>query len=251
MSTQLHQVLAAEKSSINTSKAILEETARLFRAAKTHFDGMEVKTTTNFETDGAKDEVEATHPITSVESRVAYTMQALEDPLDIVLTKDETNSGGKAKAELKVGEHSFGEFSAIALISLGKYLSELRKVLLEAPTMDQHEHSWTPNDEIFKGCYESERISKIRTKTRDKAVKVPGFPDDPKSPVYTVKEDYHYGDIVTRHFTGRWTSVRKHQVLERLSQMIDAVRKATGEANKTEIANIKKAREVFGFILNK
>lgn len=251
MSTQLHQVLAAEKTSMETLKSILKETHHTFKGATRYFDGSEVKTTTNFEGADSKDEVTRTQPVTTVQARIEFTLAALEGPLDTVLTKDETNCSGNAKTALIVDNVNFGEFSAIALISLGKQLKELRTVFFDIPTLDQHEHTWTPDDNIIQGGFVSETSTKLRVKQHDVARKVLGFPDDPKSPTYTVKEDFHFGDVITRQFSTRWTPTQKHQVLAKLDKLIIAVEKAKSVANQCEIKNTKVAAKFFDFILGK
>jgi hypothetical protein len=253
MKTQLHQILAIEASKKEREKQVLDETTREFKERRTkHFTATRTNKKTNIE--GFPDEPEETRLVSSVLQRLEFTLDELADPFNVELTKEMTNSGGNAEAELKVGNKSFGKFSATALIALHRKLKRLREVFAIAPTVDVGACKWEEFTEYadtkIKHVLVSPTTIGNRPKIRKVERRIEGYPDDPKSPHATMEEEYNLGTIETTKYSSELLPSIKAKFLTRLDTLISAVNTARSEANSTEIVEVKKAKELFDFILN-
>ena len=112
MAGKLHQTLAVRDDLKNKANIILQETRKTFSNKGDHFDGL-TKAYVKLKDDSTNIPDEVKELVTTVKDKLEFTLQSVIASLDAETTVSETNGSGTAVAELKVGDKSFGQFSAI------------------------------------------------------------------------------------------------------------------------------------------
>ena len=107
------------------------------------------------------------------------------------------------------------------------------------PTLDPAK-KWTIDEAVGDGTYKSDEM--IRQSGKKIAKPVVLYPATDKHPaqVQLIQEDIIVGNWTTVHFSGKITPAEKSNVLARIDNLIDAVKKARARANNTEIDSSKK-----------
>ena len=124
---QLHQLLAVENDRKVQANNILQETINTFTKRHDHFDGI-VKTYEAYDEADQKIPPETKEIATTVKSKLNYSKQAISKGVDAQISKEETNASGTVKAELKIGDTSFGDLSATSLLALEQFLVKIRNM---------------------------------------------------------------------------------------------------------------------------
>jgi len=241
---QLHQLLAVEPEIRKNAAGIIQETKKLFSHAD-YFDGL-IKAYVPIVTDEVPVPSEEKKVVTTVPDRLNYTMESVIKSLNAVLSKETTNSSG-ATALLKIGEKTFGEFSPTALLAMEQQLSQIKEVYLFAPTLDNTK-SWEPDTEAGPGFLKTPVTKVYRSLKKPKAiVKYPATKEHPAQ-TEMVMEDVHVGDYETTYYTGRITSAQKHELLTRVDNLLQAVKRARAQANQAEVIDVKVGKDLIDYI---
>ena len=240
----LHQLLAFESDEVNRAKKVLEEAKDTFSTKQIHFDG-KYRTYHPDSDDGDMVDNEYKDIVTTVEKKVAYVSRMVSKAMDVVLTKEETNASGTARAELVVDGICFGSFSATSLLYLEKTLSEIRRVYEAMPTL-QPGKTWIFNKDL--DIYETpqsityrnikEIVPIILTPATDK------FPANVKEGSRNVK----VGEYHEIERSGRVYPRVKSDVLERIDSLIKEVKSTREKANSVQVKQVNVAEQIFSLI---
>lgn len=239
---KLHEVLAVEpqlkaaaERAISTAKSAFTKSER--------FTG-QVKTYTPLEEEGEQRPGEATRVATTVAKELAELEAAFGRWLDAAIQKEVTNQG--TSAEVLLGRGTFiSELPATALLNLESKLEALRAVYAAIPTNDPSE-SWWWDDSIGKWV-SPERITYAGRKVTRPLVLYEATREHPAQ-VTTYNEDIRVGEWKTRIFSGMLSPEDKRARLERLDELLQAVKKARQRANDCEVVEISVAERIFAYI---
>lgn len=247
--TLLHQVLAVEHDKTGLSKKIILETGKLFKDKQDHFDGLS-KNYVSFE-EGAKDEIppESKEVVTTVLEKLEYSKDAISKAIDVVMTKEETNSSGKAVAEFIVGHKSFGKYSATGYLALDKFLKEIRSMLEWIPTLDPTK-VWSKETSTGRNLYETPKEVKYRSVKKQRVLTLAPATDKHPAQTQLVQEDVQVGLYETVFRSGRMTPGEKSAILAKIDDMILAAKEARGKANQAEVTQVKLGEEIFKYLLS-
>ena len=208
---QLHQLLAVEADRKQKAGIILNETANVFGKKGEFFDGL-VKTYSSFEEDGDKMPAEIREIVTSVPDKLKYTMKAVITALDAQLSKEETNSSGTVRAELKVGEIDFGEISAPGLLALESHLNRVRVLYHAIPTLDLT-RAWHPDVEKGGNYWKTDPELRYRNTKASKPITLSTATKEHPAQVQLVTTDKQVGEWTTVYKSGKITSAQKSILL--------------------------------------
>lgn len=176
---------------------------------------------------------------------ITNVSEILKKLFDITLRKDVTNL--KAVADVKIGDVKLLEKVPVTfLLFLEKQLTDLRTFITNLPILDELE-DWTkdPNSNLFK----TEEIKTHKTKKLPKVlVKYEATEQHPaQTEVYT--EDVLVGYWSTVKLSGSVPKPEKESMLERVNEVLDAVKQAREEANGIDETDIAKTSEhIFDYI---
>ena len=243
---QLHQLLAVEKDLSNKSEKIVKETFNTFNKKADHFDGLQ-KVYKPFDDDGEKISPEIKGVVTTVSDKIKYTLKSVVEAINATVSKEETNSSNAAKAELKVGETSFGELSSISLLSLEKTLIQLRALYNTIPTLDPT-RIWNRDSTTAQKLYKTSEEIRYRTIKIHEPITLAPATDKHAAQVQLVGKDKQIGQYSTVYKSGRIQPIEKSELLERIDKLIIATKKAKAEANQAEVKNMKVGRIIFEYI---
>lgn len=245
MGNQLHQLLAVETDRKQKAKVILTETIATFTKKGEHFDGL-IKTYKPNEEGGDQVPSQVKEVVTTVDKKLDYTKGAVITAIDAQLSKEETNSSGTVKAELKIGDKSF-ELSATSLLALEGQLINIRAVYKTIPTQDPTRR-WVPDESTGKGIFVTAPEELYRTKKIHRPFVKSGATKEHPAQVEIISEDVQVGKYETIYKTGKISPARKSEMLTKIDGLIDAVKRARAKANQAEVVNTKIGKEIFDYI---
>ena len=125
MSNKLHEILAIEQDRKNKANQSIGELKKVFIKNPALFDGM-IKKYVATEENAEQIPDETKEMVSTVQKALGDRLEPVIVAMDATLSKEETNASGVAKAELIVGEKSFGTFSATTLLALESHLSKVK-----------------------------------------------------------------------------------------------------------------------------
>jgi len=259
MSAKQHELLAFANDITNKANTMLRETEHVFDRSSS-FDEF-AKTYSPF-IEGDKDipETEKKLMTTTVRERLNYTTKSLIKAVDILATKEQTNT--VAKADIVILDEDGGIVSTLAeavpvsaLLQMEKQFQEYRKMYSKMPTFNT-ETSWIIGVNA-KGeeCY-VEKDEKETIRTRSEIITESFNPNPiPGSEKYKMepkdkKVNSPVGKYKTVTKTGRMSPKDKADILDRLDQVIRAVKAARAKANSIDVVDMNIAKDIFSFINN-
>ena len=242
----LHALIAYEQDLAQQSKAIMEEADNTFLKKQDHFDGVQ-KVYNAFVDGGEKIPPEVKEVVTTVEDKLAYTQKAVIKAINATLSKEETNASGVAKASLIVDGINFGDFSATSFISLERSLNCIRNLYKSIPTLDPTK-TWTKKDSTGRVLYETASEVKFRTNKKQIPLVLAPATDKFAAQVQIVTTDEQVGQYDTVYRSGRLTPLEKSNLLEKIDNLIIAVKKAREKANQADVVSVEVGGKIFDYI---
>ncbi len=242
---QLHQLLAVEQDRRGRATEIMQEAGVLFQKKSEHLDGI-VKVYRPIDDQGDQIPDEIKEIVTTVADKLEYTVPFIAKAIDAQLSKEETNASGVARAELIVGEKSFGELAATSLLALEQHLQRLLGLYRTIPTLDPAKR-WNKSDSEADTFVSATEVKFRTNKIESFEVPVQATKEFPAQ-VVKVTKDVQVGSWETIYKSGRITPLQKSKVLTRIDQLIDAVKTARAKANEAEVKQIKVGESLLGFI---
>jgi hypothetical protein len=251
---KLHELLAALGDAEARSTLVQKEANDTFTKKASLFIGAD-KTLKMFdEKDAHLEAANAQHKelTTTVSAKLDYIKKDIARWWDAFLQKESTNQN--AKADLVVaGEVIASDLPAAFFLGMEKELKALRKVYEAIPTL-QPGIRWERDENLSaqdnsKGVYRNMTPSKnLKTKqTMAHKVLVPATDHHPAQ-IEKWSEQVPIGEFTEEVYSGMITPAEKSQMLQRLSALIIAMKKARMRANNTEVTKSAIGKKLFKFI---
>jgi hypothetical protein len=242
---QLHQLLAVETDLKNKERIIIEEAITTFSKKPDHFDGFR-KEFKQDRADAAGVPPEGKEMVTTVGKKLDYVKKDIIKAIDAQVSKEETNSGGEAKAELEISGKTH-VLSATSLLALVHHLEMIRAMYKSIPTLDPSK-KWNQDKDAGKGIRISEPIHVYKTEKRAKPIVL--HPPTKEHPAQTqmVHEDIQVGKYETIYKTGKLAPSDKADLINKVEDLIVKVKKARAKANQVEVKNTNIGKEIFAYI---
>jgi hypothetical protein len=244
MANKLHELLAVEQDRKNKANEAIGEAKKFFTKNDPYFDGM-VKKYVSLEEDAEQIPDERKELVKTVKQQLEETLQSVVAALDATISKEETNASNTAKAELVVGDVSFGTFSATTLLALESQLNRLADLYQALPTLDST-RKW--EFDVQSGVFKTEEEVKFRSVKRPKVIIK--YEATEKHPAQTelLSLDFQVGKYETTYFSGKVSISQKKEMTNRIEKLIEAVKIARAKANNVEVVNVKLGKKVFDYI---
>lgn len=251
---QLHELLAAMGDLEARSNMNQQEGIETFTKRANHFMGTH-RTLNMFKDDEKHLEAsnEQHQELTStVGAKLRYVRKAVTKWYDAFLQKEATNQ--TAVADLVVdGEVLAEALPAPFFLGMEKELKQLRKLYESIPTL-QPGIKWEKDETLSaadnsKGVYRNANpVKKLKTK-QTVAHKVL-VPPDEHHPAQVEKwtEQEPVGEFTEEVFSGMITPAEKSVMLNRLTKLISAVKRARMRANKAAIVKKAVGKTIFKYI---
>lgn len=237
---KLHELLAAERQVVSQLEKLNADTLNKF--GKPHFFQGYTKTLKMIEDDPTNDAVEASaaekrEVVTTVKDTLDYWKDFWIRAEALLADKNRANQNARGVITLE-GGLTFGPSEGLPvdeLMGLEKRLADLRTMLAAMPTLDATK-KWVEAPNVGENILQTE-MPEVTTKT--KKVKVPFTlaPATDKHPaqVQALDEEKTVGTFTMTKFSGEASAVKKAATLERIDEMIAAVKQARVRANGIEV----------------
>lgn len=241
--SQLHEILAAEKTATNTRDQLEKDTQNKFGKGEQYFTGftktleMLGDSTSNSAIENAARQDKAL-PTTVVET-LDYFLNQWARTEDVLFQKNATNTKALADLEFR-GAVIATNVPVDELMGLETRLSELRKLATQIPTLDAS-REWEPDASAAqRGTWKAVN-PQITTKTEKKVTPVILYPATDKHPaqIEKVTEDVPVGTFTLNVISGATTAIQKANVLAVLDDLIIEAKKARTRANSVEVEKVQ------------
>lgn len=193
----------------------------------------------------------------TVEEQLLWLKETILPGLKELFSIEKTNASGKAVAELKVEDKSWGTFSSLELLRLKSILENplLKKMYSQIPIRKESEIWDTSDDELYrekKGIFQS-KIQVGFTRTTDKKkiiVNDPHVAEAPNRPpiVDELATITNTGEYTAQFFTGEASMEERAHMLKRLDLLHKAVIAALEQANTVDAVESTLADNLFDYI---
>jgi hypothetical protein len=189
---------------------------------------------------------------TTVGAKLGYIQKDIARWWDAFLQKEATNQA--AVADLVIDGEMIAEgLPAAGFLGMEKELKALRKVYEAIPTLApgvkwEKDESLTAQDDS-KGVYVSaDPEKKLKTKqTVQHKILVPATEHHPAQ-IEKWAENQPIGQFTSHLYSGMITPAEKSALLQKLSKLITAVKKARQRANATEVKKVDVGKALFKYI---
>lgn len=245
MATKLNQIIAIEKGA--KAQAARAVTNAYHAAQKPQlFQGIS-RSYRPKDDEGDQLPQESTQVQLTVARVLAEARTSLERMLDVVATKDVTNT--VAKAPVKVdGQVIISDVPATYLLFLEKQLGDLHTFLSSLPRLDPAER-WEWDDNA--NAYATEPVETFRSKKVPRNHVLAAATDRHPAQVQVWHEDVVVGYWKTVKFSGALPARDLDAMLERVRKLQEAVKQAREEANSVEVVDRRDVGEaVLSFVLD-
>jgi len=253
--SKLHEVLAVEADLEGKAKVMMKETEKVFKDKANLFTGW-VKTYTPLdEEDTVTYPAEHQEMTTTVPDRLEYMSKSISAWLDAIAQKEATNQ--VAKSDIVVnGEVVVKDVPATMLLGLETRLKSIRNSYVEIPTLEMGK-AWTPDagkgKHVFSAVHPEETFKTAKTK-KSIVLHPAQFPKANEGgqsiPAVIDKwdETVNVGKYTRQVWSGMITPARKAELIERIDNLIRAVKTARQRANNVEVVKLNMGKTLMDFI---
>lgn len=246
---KLHELLAVATNLSNQATKCSGELAATFEK-KRHLFEEAVSVFTPL-AEGEKPVVESQSSIQStVLKELGWISGVIAKDLDASLQIADANTKAKADIILESGEVLVEDVPATALLELEKSLQEILTLFSKIPTFDPSK-GFSPDPNRGEGYYRAREVIKTRTKkTKRVLIKYDATQYHPAQ-TEVIDEDAPVGSLRQDEWSSLITPADKSLYLNRIDQLIRAVRAARSRANDQDVDKSKKiGNALFNFVLN-
>lgn len=245
--TKLHEILACEGDIQATAQSLMTETINTFSKKVDHFIGQTRRLTMIEESRQAENAEEDKPLVTTVLDKLDYIKRPVCKYWDTLYRKESTNQ--HAAADLIVdGTVLAKDVPATYLLGMERRLKDLRDMVLTAPTLNPSA-TWERDEVAGPGRWRSSKPEKRLKTEKVLRFKVMVEPQD-KHPAQVEKwfEDAPVGTIEVQSFSGMLPPAGKSRILERIDNLILAVKSARQRANTAEVTEDKIAEVLWTYM---
>lgn len=248
---KLHSVIAAEQSASQTAKALVNDGIKNFNK-DSHYSGL--SRIIRYLEENLDSEKESDVKLDfSVRENINYVVSNFSNFLNLTLTKEETNSSGLAKTELKFNfegqEVNFGELSSTTLLALKKNLKFISDYLATSPTLDPTKNWKEDQTKTEKGFFITEPEEKYRRNKKIVYVTVAEATANHPAQVKETSEDVVIGTVETVYRSSKLTVREKAFMLQRINFLLTEVEKAISRANQCDVVHTTVGKNILDWII--
>jgi hypothetical protein len=234
--TELHEVLAAEKTRNAAWNAVYTETQKKF--GNPHFFRGLVRRLRMLEQSPANDALEQQEKqdkpvITSVYATLEYLLQQYAQLEDLQYIKNVTNRNAVGTV-MWDGKPFLVDLPVDELLGLEARLNMLRQLFVLLPTLDAGK-TWGRSAAAGSHGYVSASEESTKTDKQIQAVVLHPATKEHPAIVDKLSKDVVVGLFTTYHHSGEATALQKAEAIMRIDQLIIEVKQARMRANSIEI----------------
>lgn len=248
--SKLHELLAVMTDLETVAKKTRDEALHTFTKKQQHFRGTD-KFLTMFAEERKQEEdgQRVVEPLTTtVNEKLDYIKESQSKWYDALFQMETTNQS--AVADLIIhGELLATNVPATFLLGMEGRLKALRVVFEGIPTQDPS-FEWIPDEDSGKNIFVTK--TPITSQKQEKVSKFITVAEATKEhPAQVIKETENkvVGIFTTKYWTGTISPGKKSKYLEKIDNLIQAVKQARQRANSTEVEKVKIGNKLLDYIL--
>jgi len=241
---KIHEVLAVIEAAKHKAREMLIEAAQVFTKGKL-FDGM-----TKIYSPSSEDDIDLVEPVkelvvTTVKEKLEYMNKSLIGVIDMEVSLSEANRN--ADTILECEGISFGTFSALSLLSLEDWLTNVKNVYEKLPTLDNTK-IWKTDKNEKPNVLITEPEERYRDLEKDVAFVLSPATEKFPAQVQLIKQAQRVGVYNTTYKSGRISTSKKSEILERIDKLLMSVRAARARANNADVIKETVGGKMFEYI---
>lgn len=231
--TKLHQLLAVVSSLKGQATATAADLRNTFEKKRNHFTE-QIVTFKSRKADVPDSEESRLSLQTTVEKELTWISEKLSKAFDVAYQIDIANLSAKADVTLENGTIILKSVPATSLLQIEHTLVEVQELVKAIPTLDPA-RGFEPDDTRGAGIFRARDVKKVRTeKIFDFVVMVPSTDKHPAQ-VKELTKDIPTGDVLGQEWSSLIHVSTKGDMLDRVEDLLRAVKKARSKANDCEI----------------
>lgn len=182
---------------------------------------------------------------TTVAKELKWLSTTIAKALDTEATIDEGNTKARADVILDDGTKLLTDVPATQLMQLAKRLGDLQSLVQTIPTLDPAKGF---KFDTARGVYQARVVQKKRTSKQEKPIVL--YDATEKFPAQTqlITQDVVIGVIEEQEWSGLITPVQKSAILDRIEELLRAVKQAKARANDIQIDEIHVGSPLLDYI---
>lgn len=248
---KLHEVIAVEKDLKNKADKIIKEAHATFSGRKEHFNESSRKYIPYDAEDRDLPDEEFIPMVTTVPAKLQYIQGDLIKLLDCMIQKESTNT--KASSNLVVidnngSEHTIAENVPVTtLVQFETVLVRIRNDIYDIiPTLDPGK-KWV-KDDSRDNVWAADPIKRVRNKKIPTVYSCAKATKEHKEQFQILNLDKVVGEWTNSTWSGCLSPKQKSEIMSRLDQIIEGVKKARARANDINVEKINIGNSIFNYI---
>lgn len=230
---KLHELLAVGDDLKNQAVKCTKDLINTFDKKRTHFS--EKKVIFKSTQDGVPDKVESFLGLqTTVDQELTWLSAMLVKAIDCGHQVDVANLTANADVVLENGTILLRGVPATSLLQLEKRLKEIQELVNAIPTLDPAQ-GFTVDGDRGTGIYRARDEERARTAKAFKVLTLAPATDKHAAQVEKYSVDEVVGHTLTQEWSSFITVARKSGMLERVEELIRAVKAARARANQIDV----------------
>lgn len=256
---KLNVLLAVTDHLAGQFKAMVDDYGKFFKTHQGSFKGERKTYAPNPDTIDDPSARGTKLVVTTVDEKLKYFESNSAEYFDALFSQEATNASGKANAELKIGDKSFGTFSSLELLRLKSLLEGGNfKAVYESIPVRNDDELWTPaHDDSYSnrtGIYASTLVEGSKKTTTKESYILPdpniSKTDARYTPQVASKDTtVELGKFTHQRFSGEWSHRQRAELLGRRDKLLAAVTEALKIANEVEtVSSSLTANKLFNYL---
>lgn len=241
---KLNQIVAVEKGIKNGANKTFTDAYHVLQR-EAAFNG-QTRTYQPREDGGDKLPDESSKVQANVDDIFGEVVDALTKAFDTMATKDYGNTTAKADVVVD-GNVLIAQAPPTFLLTLEKYLNDLKAVISKAPVLDPSVE-WTEDE--ASGLHRSTPVVTTRTRKDLEAKVLYAATDKHPAQVESFTVDHVIGDYTTTRFSSALTVARRNELTDKVDKVLQAVKFAREEANNTPVERQKVGEGIFTYVFD-
>lgn len=240
--TQLHQVVAKQRSVWERTRKELTDLYRIAQHPPMFMGSTRAMVSSSEDIPDDPPEI-SLPPFTAAQIFQRMT-KILTESWDMMATRDRSNMD--AKADIVLDGQILAEGVPVAtLLSLEKQLTDMRTVISSIPVRDPSKvWEFDPDQEFHR----APEVRKAKTRKVMKALLLVAATKEHQGKAEAHPADEIVGHYITTEFSGAVSSRERQALVDRVNAVIDAVKEARTEANKTEVTDVRLGAKLLGYV---
>lgn len=230
---KLHELIAVCSNLNGQAAAAMADLKNTFEKKRHHF--MKKLVTFLPNTEGASPVTEEQLDLqTTVGNELTWVSKFMNKAIDASFQVAVGNTSAMADVVLEDGTIIVKNIPATALLELEKRLNEISDLVKAIPTLDPAK-GFKPAPDQGPGVYVARPEERIRTKKSKEVLMLAPATEKHPAQVQVYDVDAPVGVITTQEWSGLITPAEKSNMLDRLENLLRAVKRARSRANETVV----------------